>query len=230
MPSSEMKSPPPWQPAYWRKDRKGVPPLREEQIKRMVEEGKISTEEGRRLMEALERSRSGEARIAMARDVKKKRKSGKLIMIAVLVVTAVVAAGLALGLYFGLKGEETAGDLFEQGEHAFMEGDYAEAARLYESGLSMDPDSAVVYNLLGMAHRFQYNETGNPEYRQKELEAFRKAVQIQPDNPVQLVNLGATLYYMDQKQEACRYLEKALEVYPEHPDRENIEKLIDGCG
>lgn len=199
---------------------------RENQIRKMVDEGKISPQEGRRLIDALERSRSGEAERDSARRAGK-RKGNRKAIIALIAAAVLVAVGVALGLFFWLSGGESASDLFEKGEAAFNQGDYEEALEYYKEGLELEPSSSVGYNLLGMAYRFLYNQTGNVSYREQEMEAFREAIELDPQDPVPLVNLGATLYYSGEKQEAAEYLKKALEVYPDHPDRAGIEKMIE---
>lgn len=201
--------------------------MREEQIKKMMAEGKITRQEGERLLEALSRSRSGEAEREVARKAGKKTRSrGRLFLALAVIIALLAAAGLILGLYFGLRNEESAGDLFSKGECAFAEGDYEKAIECYKAGLEKEPSSSAGYNLLGMAYRFHYNQTGSTKYRQQEIEAFKKAIELDPNNPVPLVNVGSTLFYLGEKKEAAGYLERALAVYPDHPDRGGIEEMI----
>ena len=146
-------------------------------------------------------------------------KNGALaVFLALLSVFAVVASGCG--------GQETAAELFSKGQQAFSEGRYDDAAGLYREGLEKQPDSSAGYNLLGMAYRFQNHQAGGVSHREKEEAAFRKAVELDPGNATAHVNLGATLFYAGRKEEAARYLKKALEVYPNHPDRVSIEDLI----
>jgi tetratricopeptide (TPR) repeat protein len=208
-----------------------VEEMREEQIKKMVAEGKISPEEGRKLLDALDRSRSGEAERAAARKAGKREQGrGRFLLVAAVAVAVLAAAGLGLGLYFGLRGGESANDLFEKGEAAFSEGNFEQAVEYYQEGIEKEPSSSVGYNLLGMAYRFLYNQTGDDSYREDEIGAFEKSIELDPRNPVPLVNLGATLYYSGHKQEAANYLNKSLEIYPDHPDRAGIEKMIEDAG
>lgn len=201
--------------------------MREEQINRMVSEGKISPEEGTRLLEALARSRSGEAELEIARKAGKKPVGRRPLYLALIIVSAaLLATGLTLGLYFGLRNTESAGKLFVKGEEAFAAGDYDEAIRLYSAGLDKEPGSSPGYNLLGMACRFKYNQTADARYRQKEIRAFEKSIELDPGNYMPLVNLGATLFYQDQKDEAAPYFRKALELYPGNPERAAIEEMI----
>lgn len=237
--------------------------LREEQIKKMITEGKITKQEGERLLKALEKSRSGETDIAAARKVgKKQAKRRNLYLILGTCLSILAVTGIALGLYFALRGGETPEDLVKKADVAFAEGDYSASVESYEAAiekdpqsvsaaellrkgeltfaqgeyewaiayygmaLELDPDSSSGYNLLGMAYRFQYNQSGDPESKQKEIDAFRNSIELDPGNPVPLVNLGCTLYYQGEEQEAVEYLQRALEVYPDHPDRPEIEEMI----
>lgn len=201
--------------------------MREEQIKQMVSEGKISPQEGERLLEALRRSRSGEADREIARRAgKKDRGSWRTFIVLAVIISLLAATGLSLGLYFAFREVDSAGDLFKKGEQAFAEGEYEKAIEYYKGGLEKEPSSSAGYNLLGMSYRFLYNQTGSTKYRQEELEAFTRAIELDPNNPVPLVNIGATLFYQGEKKEAAGYLQRALEVYPDHPDRANIEEMI----
>jgi tetratricopeptide (TPR) repeat protein len=200
---------------------------REEQIKRMISEGKVSPEEGQRLLEALAKSRSGETGIKAARQVGKKTDSHRRLFLLLLVVAvAALAAGLTLGLYYSLRSTDSAAELMEKGEKAFAVGDYDRAIELYTDATKKEPGSSAAYNLLGMAYRFKYNETADRKYKQEEINAFKKAIDLDPTNYVPYINLGATLFYQNETQQAVLYLNKALELYPDNPERATIEEMI----
>src|SRR5450756_1109112 len=61
---------------------------------------------------------------------------------------------------------------------------------------------------------------------QKAVEAFRKAVNLEPKNYVALVNLGITLYYQGDKKQAAVYLKRALTINPNLPEKAQIEQMI----
>jgi tetratricopeptide (TPR) repeat protein len=115
---------------------------------------------------------------------------------------------------------------FDQGAKMFEKAEYDKAIESYQQGLKLEPNSAVGYNLLGMTYRFKYNQSSNAEWRKKEIESFDKALKINPDYMPALVNLGATYYYSGEKQKAVPCLRHALEIYPEHPEAEDIKKMI----
>jgi tetratricopeptide (TPR) repeat protein len=159
-----------------------------------------------------------------------KRRRSRVFALVALVVVVLVAAGTAIGLFFALGEKESAAELFDRGAEAFEQGRYDDAVDLYKEALEKEPESSVGYNLLGMGYRFLYLQTRNTGYREKEIEAFRKAIELDPRNYAALVNLGVTLYDQGDRTEAAQYLQKALEVYPQHPDRAQIEEMIRQAG
>jgi Tfp pilus assembly protein PilF len=80
--------------------------------------------------------------------------------------------------------------------------------------------------MLGMAYRFKYNQLGVPEFRQKEMAAFQKAIEIDPKNWVAMINLATTYQADGQKAKAAALFKKALELNPDHPEKAALQKLI----
>jgi len=124
----------------------------------------------------------------------------------------------------GKKGN--ADQYFTEGAKCIEQGQNDKAIELYRRGIELEPKSAMGYNLLGMAYRFKFNQSGDQEWRKKEIESFEKAIELAPDFAVALVNLGATYYYSGDKGKAVPYFKHALEVYPEHPEAEDIKQMI----
>jgi tetratricopeptide (TPR) repeat protein len=85
--------------------------------------------------------------------------------------------------------------------------------------LEKDPKNAIGYNLLGMAYRFKFNQSGAQEFKDKEIESFKKAIEIDSKFWAACKNLSASLYYQGRKKEAVPYLEKALELQPNDPEK-----------
>lgn len=127
----------------------------------------------------------------------------------------------------GCGGESTAADHFRKGEELAMKGDYDQAIASYQKGLEAEPHSAVGYNLLGMAYRFKYNSVRSEDWKEKELSAFRQAVASDSTFWPAYVNLGATLYYMGREAEAAPCFQRALDLYPGNPEREELESMIE---
>jgi Tfp pilus assembly protein PilF len=61
---------------------------------------------------------------------------------------------------------------------------------------------------------------------QKAAEAFRKAAKLEPRNYVALVDLGVTLYSQGDKKQAAVYLQRALDINPNLPEKAQIEQMI----
>jgi tetratricopeptide (TPR) repeat protein len=123
-------------------------------------------------------------------------------------------------------GGESADKYIQAGFVNFQQQQYDEAIANYEKAVKLEPRAAAAYNMIGMAYRFKYNKLGVPEFRQKEIAAFEKAVEIDPKNWVAMINL-ATDYYADgQKAKAAVLYKKALELNPNHPEKADIQKLI----
>lgn len=116
--------------------------------------------------------------------------------------------------------------LIEQGQEAFLNGQYDGALELYRKALSSKPDSASLYNRIGMALRFKYNQNQSPELKEQEIAAFKEAVRLDPKFTAAWVNLGSSYYYANRSKDSASALSKALELMPDHPDAEQIKKLI----
>lgn len=157
---------------------------------------------------------------------KMQKRQNRIKLVLAILLVVMLAAGLSIGIFMGVRGNQSARDLFEEGQQAFTEGRYEDAAELYLRGLKKQPDSSIGYNLLGMTYRFQCNQTGSAALKQMETDAFRKAVDLNPNEPTSLVNLGMTLFGTGKRKEGAAFLKKALEAYPNHPDRANIEEMI----
>ncbi len=108
----------------------------------------------------------------------------------------------------------------------FQQQKYDEAIASYEKVIKLQPRAAAAYNMIGMAYRFKYNRLGVPEFRQKEMAAFRKAVEIDPKNWVAMINLATDYYAEGQRAKAAPLFKKALELNPNHPERAEIQKMI----
>jgi len=135
----------------------------------------------------------------------------------------IITAALVL---FACGQRQTAQDYFESGAQHFQKGEIDKAIMDYEQGLKLEPLSAAGHNLLGMACRFKFNQTADPEWRKKEIASFKEALKINPNFMPALVNLGATYYYSGEKEKAVPYFKRVLEVNPNHPETDEIKKMI----
>ena len=116
--------------------------------------------------------------------------------------------------------------LVEEGVGQMQKKHYDQAIAIFQKALQEEPQSATTYNLLGMAYRFKYNQVRSQDLKNEEIAAFKKAVKIDPNYWVALINLGATYYYMGEKDKAAPLFKKALSINPNHPEKAQLEKMI----
>lgn len=116
--------------------------------------------------------------------------------------------------------------LLDQGAGQMEKQQYDQAIATFKRALKEEPNSAAIYNFLGMAYRFKYNQVRNQELKQQEIASFQKAIEIDPNYWVALINLGATYYYQGEKAKAAPLFKKALKLNPDHPEKAELEKMI----
>jgi tetratricopeptide (TPR) repeat protein len=114
----------------------------------------------------------------------------------------------------------------EQGADKMEKKHYDQAIASFKQAIKANPDSAETYNLLGMAYRHKYNQVHIKDLKDQEIAAFQKAIEADPNNWVALINLGATYYYMGEKAKAAPLFKKALSLNPNHPEKAQLEKMI----
>jgi tetratricopeptide (TPR) repeat protein len=136
------------------------------------------------------------------------------------------AIAISLGACASLQDKKSATSYFEEGASLVQRGKYDEAIERYKKGLRTEPRSSVGYNYLGIAYRYKYEQLRSLKWRQKEIEAFKKAIELDLNFYLPYINLGTTYYGMGNRREAALYFKKGLEIFPEHPSRELIEKMI----
>jgi tetratricopeptide (TPR) repeat protein len=139
------------------------------------------------------------------------------------VVIMLLAAGAAPKKCWAVS---EAQKLVEEGAGQMEKKQYDQAIATYKKALQEGPQSAVTYNLLGMAYRFKYNQVRSQNLKNQEIAAFKKALEIDPNYWVALINLGATYYYMGEKAKAAPLFKKALSLNPNHPEKAQLEKMI----
>ena len=124
-------------------------------------------------------------------------------------------------------GGDNADKYIQEGFVSFQQQKYDAAIASYEKAIQAEPrTAAAAYNMIGMAYRFKFNQLGAPEFRQKEMAAFQKAVEIDPKNWVAMINLATDHYADGDKGTAAAWFKKALELNPNHPEKAEILKMI----
>ena len=136
-----------------------------------------------------------------------------------ILTTMLLAASLGCG-------GDRADKYTQEGFVYFQQQKYDEAIASYEKAIKTEPRPGAAYNMIGMAYRFKYNQGGAPEFRQKEMAAFQKAVEIDPKNWVAMINLAIDYYADGEKGKAAPLFKKALELNPDHPEKADILKMI----
>jgi tetratricopeptide (TPR) repeat protein len=136
-----------------------------------------------------------------------------------------IATGLFLATLMGCSGESPE-KYMQAGFVDFQKQKYDEAIANYEKAIKLQPRAAAAYNMMGMAYRFKYNKLGVPEFREKEMAAFAKAIEIDPKNWVAMINLATDYYSTGQKAKAAPLFKKALALNPSHPEKLAIQKMI----
>ena len=123
-------------------------------------------------------------------------------------------------------GGDRADKYMQEGFVKIQQQKYDEAIACYQKAIKVEPRAAAAYNMMGMAYRFKFNTLGVPEFRQQEMAAFQKAIEIDPKNWVAMINL-ATDYYADgEKGKAAVLYKKALALKPDHPEKADIQRRI----
>ena len=124
-------------------------------------------------------------------------------------------------------GSESPEKYMQAGFVNFQQQQYDEAIANYEKAIKLQPRAAAAYNMIGMAYRFKYNKLGVQGFREKEMAAFQKAVEIDPKNWVALTNLATDYYTEGQKAKAAPLFKKALELNPDHPEKLALQRMIE---
>ena len=109
---------------------------------------------------------------------------------------------------FGLNGKLREAALLHRS------GRLAEAEKVYKKILDIAPDHADTLNLLGLAvfQKGEYNAAAG---------FIKKAIRINPSNPLFHVNLGNTLHRLNKENEAASAYLRALAIHPNHAEALN---------
>lgn len=104
--------------------------------------------------------------------------------------------------------DENVNDILKKGVYAGKKQEYKESTNLFKKATAIiDEQSAIAYHNLGYAYELD-------EKNDLAIDAYRKAIQRNPNLVVSRQNLGKLLYYKGAYQEAIEHGEKTLELDP----------------
>lgn len=113
---------------------------------------------------------------------------------------------------------------FAMGYSNEAQGNWEQAISYYEQGLTLNPQVIFLYRQIALNYRalaLRAAQADDKEraslYFGKTIEAFNRAVSIQPKNVVPYLDLARTYIMIDQLGTAQQYLEDALALEPENP-------------
>ncbi len=129
------------------------------------------------------------------------------ILLAVLMLSSVILVGCGGGTPATPTGDPQV--LIEEGKTALKAGDTQTAIARLEAATKADPNSAEAFFLLGNA--YYKTQPG------KAIKAYKKALDLSPDNPDYLTNLGVAYYVAGQLDNSEKTLRKAVEKAPDDP-------------
>lgn len=99
------------------------------------------------------------------------------------------------------------------------------AINYFEKATGLDSRLGLAFRGLGVSYRLSGQ-------REKAVEAWKKALAVDPDDDFSLLSLGTTLFEMGEKVQALPYLENYLKLKGKElsqAEREKIERLIQEC-
>jgi len=139
----------------------------------------------------------------------------------------------ALGLLLALTGcsgapdpQQEAREWLDRGLTQFQSQQYDQAIVSLSRAVALAPHHAGAHNLLGVVYRFKYYQVRDPDLKKKEMAAYQKALEADPKYWPAHLNLGAAYYYEGDKATAARFFRQALELQPEHPDKDQLLEMI----
>jgi tetratricopeptide (TPR) repeat protein len=135
--------------------------------------------------------------------------------LACLVAVWVLCAGCSSGAKSSEPAPDSAAGLLEQAQKAYQAGLFDQAITLCQQSLGKDPKHTKAYLLLGVSHRLAHERASDQGHQTKEIEAFAKAVELDPGSLTARVNLASSLLRQGDRERANAHLEKAAAMAPD---------------
>lgn len=134
--------------------------------------------------------------------------------LACLVAAWVLCASCSSGSTSSGPAPDSAAGLLEQAQKAYQAGLTDKAIGLCQQSLGKDPKHTKAYLLLGISHRLAHERAPDQGHQTKEIEAFAKAVELDPGSLTARVNLASSLLRQGDRKRASAQLEKAAAMAP----------------
>lgn len=109
--------------------------------------------------------------------------------------------------------------LCEAGEFFASKGRFAEACDIFEGVITLAPERAIGYSLLGGAYL-------QLEKYDDAVKTHQRAVELEPESTFARVHLGQALLFKKQKEKGVSELRKVMEQDPNGPDGSLARHLI----
>ena len=99
--------------------------------------------------------------------------------------------------------EESYDEILEKGWKFYEKGSFKEAFKFFDEIIEKDPKRIEGYRCKGRALRFTC------EY-EPSIIILNKALEINPKDPISLVNLGMAFLFLKKKEEAMKFFEETI--------------------
>ena len=117
--------------------------------------------------------------------------------------------------------ETSVGPLNRLGVALTKKGDHAQALKVLNRGLGLDPENPALLLNLGNVHYSQKNWD-------KAAAQFQVVLRVNPNETMALFNLGMVYSHKTEWRQAERWFERALQVKPDFPAaRQSLDQLQD---
>lgn len=118
---------------------------------------------------------------------------------------------------------------YENAANHLRIGKYADGLLILQKIQSKHKDDGAYWNTLGMALRLNSFIDGDKDLRNREVQAFQKALSLKPDDLNIMINLASTLRDLGKKEESCGLFKKILPRAAKHPDAGTITAIVNDC-
>lgn len=112
------------------------------------------------------------------------------------------------------------------GIKCLQKGDYDCAIKEFEEEMLLE-ETSEGFSYLGMAFRMKYNDTKKEEWKNNEIDAFEKAINLDDTSVIAYKNLAYTFYGLGEKKKAANLFTHALALNPNDPEKKQLEKIIE---